>query len=309
MAPSDSPPPAAGLPRPSRLVATLAVALLCLLWGSTWVVIRGGLDDLPPLTSAAVRFALAGAVMAAITPLFRAREGGSAPATWLWIVLGSGNFALSYGVVYTTETVLPSGLVAVLWGVFPMLMAAVGHLWLPGERLRPVQGWGFLLGFAGLIILLALDVPSFGPGALAAGALLLVSPLVSAIGTALVKRHGSGASSLVLNRNGMLLGALLLGLAALTLERDARAEWTPAAVGSIVYLAVFGTVVTFGLYFWLLRTIDANRLGLIAYVTPVVAVALGLLVRDEPVTPSMLAGAGLVLCGVVIVVRGNRARR
>jgi drug/metabolite transporter (DMT)-like permease len=288
-------------------VAGAGIALLCLLWGSTWVVIRGGLDDLPPFTSAALRFAVAGAVMALVTPLLRAREGGTRPPPWLWLFLGAGNFALSYGIVYVTELHLPSGLVSVLWGVFPMLMAILGHFWLPGERLRAIQCWGFLLGFAGLIVLLALDVPSFGPRAVVAALVLLISPLVSAVGTALVKRHGAGTSSVLLNRNAMLLGALLLGVSALTMERDAPRNWTPQALFSVVYLAVPGTVLTFGLYFWLLRTTDANRMSLIAYVTPVIAVLLGSLVRGESVTATMLAGATLVLLGVVIVVRGKRA--
>ena len=298
--------PARALPRPAPWLASVCIALLCLVWGSTWVVIQEGLDDLPPLTSAAARFGLAGAAMAVLARCLREREGGADPRWWLWMTLGCGNFALSYGLVYTTETVLSSGLVSVLWGVFPMMMAAIGHWYLPGERLRAPQALGFAVGFAGLALVFATDVRSFGPGALPAALLLMLSPFVSALGTALVKRHGMAASSLVLNRNGMLVGALGLGVAALLLERGAPARWSPTAIGSVVYLALVGTVATFGLYFWLLRTIDANRMSLIAYVTPAVALTLGNLVRDEPVRPTTLAGSGLILAGVVLVVRGKR---
>lgn len=284
------------------------IALLCLVWGSTWVVIKFGLRDLPPFTSAAVRFALAGLVMAMVTPLLRAREGGTSPPTWLWVVLGSLNFALSYGIVYRTEAHLPSGLTAVLWGVYPMMMAAIAHAWLPGERLRARQMWGFALGFLGLVLLYAVDVTGLGPGSLGVALVLLCSPFVSAVGTALVKRHAAGTSSLALNRNAMLLGAVLLALASRVLEGDVEPRWTPAAVASVVYLAVCGTVLTFGLYFWLLRSVDANRMGLIAYVTPAVALFLGTTLGGEPITASMVAGALLVLCGVLLVVRGKRAR-
>jgi drug/metabolite transporter (DMT)-like permease len=287
----------------------LALGLLCLLWGSTWLVIKFGLRDMPPFTSAAVRFALAGVVMAGVVPLLRAREGGGSPPVWLWVVLGCLNFALSYGIVYRTETYLPSGLTAVLWGVYPMMMASIGHVWLPGERLRGVQVWGFLIGFVGLVVLYAVDVADLGPGSLGAALVLLLSPFVSAVGTALVKRRGAGTSSLELNRNGMLLGAVLLALAAAVYEGGTPQDWTPRAVASVVYLAVFGTVVTFGLYFWLLRTIDANRMGLIAYVTPALALFLGTTLGGEAITASMVAGAGLVLLGVMIVVRGKRAQR
>jgi len=302
-----SPPPAAtGLPRPSSLVTSLVIALLCLLWGSTWVVIKGGLDDLPPLTSAAVRFALAGVAMVVLTRAFRAREGGEDPPRSVWLFLGVGNFALSYGLVYFTETHLPSGLVSVLWGVFPMMMAAIGHVWLPGERLRSRQWLGFALGLLGLVVLYATDVRSFGPAALPVALLLMLSPLVSAVGTALVKRRAARASSLALNRNGMLTGAAILGVAALLAERGEPVAWTTPAVLSVVYLALFGTVATFGLFFWLLRTTDANRLSLIAYVTPAVALTLGAVVRGEALHTTTLAGSALILAGIVLVVRGRR---
>jgi len=296
-------PDSGGWPAPSRLVVSLVIALLCLLWGSTWVVIKLGLDHLPPLTSAAARFALAGAAMSLLAAGFRAREGGDDPPRWLWLVLGCGYFGLSYGLVYITETHLPSGLVSVLWGVFPMMMAAIGHLYLPGERLHPRQWGGFVLGFLGLAVLYSTDVRSFGSDALPVALLLMLSPLVSAIGTGLIKRFGSRSSSLALNRNGMLTGAVVLGLAALVLERDAPAAWTAPAVLTVVYLALFGTVATFGLYFWLLRTTAASRMSLIAYVTPAVALTLGALVRGEAVRATTLFGSALILSGVVLVVR------
>ena len=224
----------------------------------------------------------------------------------MWLALGVGNFALSYGLVYLTEAHLPSGLVSVLWGVYPLMMAGIAHAWLPGERLRGLHWLGFVLGFLGLVLLYATDVQGFGPQALLWALVLMLSPLASAIGTALVKRHGAGASSLVLNRNGMLTGAVLLCAAAAVFERGDPAAWTPAAIGSVIYLSLAGTVTAFGLYFWLLRTTAANRLGLIAYVTPVIALVLGSVVRAEAVQETTVSGAVLILAGVLLVMRRPR---
>lgn len=291
---------------PSALVTNAGIVVMCLIWGSTWLVIREGLDNVPPFTSAAVRFLLAGAVMSVLTALFGAREGGAAPATWLWIVLGVTNFAVPYGIVYRTETILPSGLVSLLWGIFPMLMALAGHLYLPGERLGRAQWLGFVFGFLGLCLLFLTDLRALGPEAVPAALVLFLSPLVAAIGSTLVKKYGEATNSLALNRNGMLLGAVLLGVVAWPTERHAEAHWTTGAIGSVVYLALFGTVLTFGLYFWLMRYVDAHKLSLISYVTPAIALTLGPLVRSEPVTQNTLAGAACILCGVVLVVRGKR---
>jgi drug/metabolite transporter (DMT)-like permease len=278
------------------------MGLLCLIWGSTWVVIKGGLRDLPPLTSAGARFVVAALIMVAVSAAFGRREGGRNPPVWLWVVQGTTNFAISYGIVYHAETVLPSGLVSLLWGVYPMLQALSGHWFLDGERLGPRQWAGFAVGLAGLFLLFRTDLRTFGAGGVPTALLLFLSPIAVAFGTTLVKRFGGGVSSTTLNRNGMLVGAALLTAVAAVSERDAAASWTTPAIASILYLAIVGTVLTFSLYFWLLRFAPAHRMALIAYVTPAIALFLGWVFADEPVTASTLAGAGFILAGVLLVV-------
>ncbi len=288
---------------PSSRVATLAIAALCLVWGSTWLVIKGGLRDLPPQTSGAARFWIAGAVMGVLVRTIGRREGGDAPPTWLWLSLGALNFGVSYAIVYRTAALLPSGLTSLLWGVFPMLSAAVGHLFLPGERLAQRQWSGFALGLVGLAVLFATDLRALGPEAAPAAAVLLLSPISSVVGNTLVKRHGAKVSSLALNRNAMLVGAALLTLVAALTESDATPRWTPAAIGSVLYLALMGTVFTFGLYYWLLRYVRSSRLSLIAYVTPAIALTLGATLGDERMSWSIAGGAAAILAGIVLVVR------
>jgi drug/metabolite transporter (DMT)-like permease len=278
------------------------VGVLCLIWGSTWIVIKGGLRDLPPFTSAGVRFALAAMVMVSVAAALHRKEGGRRPPTWLWLVQGTTNFAIPYGVVYHTETVLPSGLVALLWGVYPMLQAVAGHWFLPGERLRPAQFAGFGAAFAGLVLLFRTDIRGFGPDGVPTALVLFISPLTVVVGTTLIKRYGGPVSSTLLNRNGMLVGAvLLLGVAAAS-ERGQPATWTGPAIASVLYLALVGTVLTFSLFYWLLRWTPAHKLALIAYVTPAIALTLGWAVGREPVTAATVGGAVLILTGVALVV-------
>jgi drug/metabolite transporter (DMT)-like permease len=288
---------------PRGLVGAAAVAAMCLIWGSTWLVIREGLRDLPPFTSAGVRFVVAGAAMTLIAPLVRRLEGGRPPPAWLWIVVGLTNFATSFGIVYWCETRLPSGLVSVLWSVFPLLMAVAGHFLLPGERLRVVHAAGFVSGFAGVALLFATDLGTLGAGARLAAALLLVSPVVSTVGTALIKRFGRDVSGSLLNRNAMLLGALVLLLLAVLVERRAPVRWSARALLSVGYLALVGTCTTFTLYFWMLRHVAASRMSLISYVVPAVALGLGWLFGGEPVRAHTLAGAALIVGGVALALQ------
>lgn len=283
---------------PSRRAIRVALAALIVAWGSTWLVIRSGLEDLPALGSAAVRFAFAGAAFTLLAPRLACAEGGARPPAWLAAISGLLNVAVAYGIVYVCGERLPSGLVSVLWASFPILSAVAAHLLLPAERLERRQWCGFALGLGGVALLFLTDLRDLGPGAVPLGTLLVLSPLASAFGTTLVKRHAAGVSSVLLNRDGMGYGALFLGVAALVFERDAAWDLTPRAVGSLLYLASVGTVVSFGLYFWLIRHVGAARLSLVAYAMPVVAIVLGVSVGGEALTAGAVAGLGTIAVGV-----------
>src|SRR5688572_1461535 len=127
---------------PSALVAYGLLGFTCLAWGSTWLVIKWGLHDLPPLTAAALRFLLAGGVMALLAPWLVPREGGRRPPRSVVIAQGIGQFTLNYALVYYAETVLPSGLVSVLWAVYPLMVALGGHFFTRVERLEGRQWLG-----------------------------------------------------------------------------------------------------------------------------------------------------------------------
>lgn len=286
---------------PGRGLVVAICALLVLIWGSTWFVIKDGLALLPPLTSAGARILIAGAVMLAIAPWLRRREGGTAPPAWLWMLFGFLQCGWSFGVIYWCERVLPSGLCSLLWSTFPLMVALGAHFFLPGERLRFVQGAGFVLAFAGIVFLFATDLRELSPRAVGLGLLLLTSPFGVCIGTMFVKRHGRGISSALLNRNAMLFGGGLLGLAATAAEWGAAATWNGHAWFTVLYLALVGTVLTFGLYFWLMRHVAAYRLSLIAFLTPMVAMAIGTWLGKEPFRWQTAVGAALILGGVASV--------
>lgn len=276
----------------------LLFALLCAIWSSTWLVIKDGLTTLPPFSGAAMRFSVAAFVFTLIAPALSRREGGSAPGKGLSLVMGLLNFGLSYGVVYWGEQVLPSGLSSVLWATFPLLVALLGHFTLPDERLRAAQWLGFVVAFGGVALLFIEDLSALGSDATFVGAIFLLSPLSAALAQVVIKRYGAEVSSVLLNRNGMCIGAIALWAVALPQESLAAIVWTTRGVASILYLAIFGTVLTFGLYYWLLRRASSSAMSLIAYIIPVVAVLLGAWFGGETLTPTLAASAALVLSGL-----------
>ncbi|MBI5432749.1 MAG: EamA family transporter [Planctomycetes bacterium] len=293
------------LPVPSRAATVAALVLLCVIWGSTWLVIADGLKSLPPLTSLAARSLVAAAVMSVAARWLLRFDRGEAPPWRLTLAVGSLQLGLSYVIVYVTETVLPTGLTSLLWAVFPIFVAIGSHFFLAGERLRRAQATGFAVGFVGVGVLFVRVLGAIDTRAVLFGLLLLASPLISTVSTIVAKRHAARVSSVLLNRNALYVAATLHVLAALVFEHDAPADWTARAVASVVYLAVFGTALAFGLYFWLLRTIAAHRMSLISYVNPAIALFLGWAVGKEPVTAWTIAGSALILLGVYLVVRGR----
>lgn len=289
-------------------LGTVLILLLSGIWGSTWLVIKIGLADLPPFLGAGVRFVVAALGMTVLAVFLSGREGGRNPPVWLWLTVGSIQFAASYGLVYTAEVTLPSGMTALLWSSHPLILGAMAHFALPGDRLRKSQWLGLLLGFAGVALLFQSDLGNYAGRreTLIASGILLVSPVIVGISTVLVKRYGSDCKSLILTRNGMAAGAVLLLAVSWWKESHLPAAWTPVAVLSILYLAVFGTVVAFSLYFWLLRYERATRLSVIAYISPLIAVFLGAALLGEPVPAATIAGGAVVLTGVRLATGKSR---
>ncbi len=284
-----------------------AFLLLTLVWGTTWAAIRVGLQGIPPFTGVAVRFAMAGALLLGFARALGVRLGSARHERRLWVVNGLLSFCLSYAIVYWSEQYIPSGLAAVLFATYPLFVAALAHVALPGERLSGAAGLGMLLGFAGVGVIFSDDLALLGGEAVRRAALvMLVSPLVSAASSVAVKRWGGAVHPVSMAAVPMLLAGGLMGLVALVYERGRPLVLDASSVGSLLYLVVFGSAVTFTLYYWLLARVKATEVALMSYLIPIVAVAVGALAFDEPLRPRLVAGSALVLAGVAFVGRRRR---
>ena len=282
----------------SRTLVWGLYAVLVLVWSSTWVTIKIGLEDLPALFGAGIRFALAGAGLLAFAALRRRSLRTDGP---LVLVLGLGPFAATYGLIYWAEQHIPSGLAAVLFGVLPLYVALLASVALPDEPLRARLLAGILVAIGGLALAFneSLELGDDELAGLAAGAVVL-SPVASAIGNVAIKRRARELDVLVLNGWAMLgAGALLLAGSA-PVEDWGGAKLTAEAVGSVLYLAVAGTAFTFVALTLLLRELPAVTTSFISVLLPFGALAFGALLEDEIVTGAALAGAALVALGIAV---------
>jgi drug/metabolite transporter (DMT)-like permease len=286
-----------------------ALALLILIWGTTWAAIRVGLEGLPPFTGVAIRFAIAAVVLLSVAAVMKWPLGSGRLAHLLWLINAGLSFSVSYGVVYWAEQWVPSGLAAVLFSTFPLFVAVMAHFWLPGERLRFASVIGVLLGFAGVVTIFSEDLTSLaGSETRWAAIVFLISPLVSAVANVVIKRWGAGFHPISLTAVPMAMTAGIMGVLAALVERGRGISLDAASTTALLYLAICGTAVTFFLYFWLLDRLPATRLSLITYGVPIVAVTVGTLLLDEAFTLRMMLGSLLVLSGVGLAVRFGQAR-
>lgn len=281
-----------------------AFAALTLIWGTTWAAIRVGLDGIPPLAGVGVRFTIAGALLLAIAAQQRVPMGRTAVERRLWIANAIATFMVPYGVIYWAEQIVPTGLSAILFSTFPLWISIVGRWVLPDERPHAGQWLGVALGFAGIVVIFSEDFSRLGaPGIRVRCLALLAAASVSATCSVAIKRWGGGVSPISLAAIPMLAAGLATGALAAAVERDAPWRLAAGPVAATLYLAVFGSAVTFTLYFWLLRRASALSASLISYTAPVVAVAVGIVAFGEPLTLRLGLGAAFVLAGVAAALR------
>ncbi len=292
---------------PGRLVILATFALLVLIWGTTFAAVRVGLLGIPPFTALAMRFVLASAILLVSGRVLGVRLGRTRQERMLWLVLAFFSFGISYAIVYWCEQWVPSGLAAVLFATFPLFVAIFAHFTLKEERLARWQIAGALAGFTGVAVIFSEDFALLGgPHVARASGVMLLSPLASAVSLVSVKRWGKDVHPLSLSAVPMGMAAGVMAALAWALERHRSISLDRVSVGIVLYLALFGSAVTFSLYYWLLRYVTATRLSLIAYLTPLIAVGVGALVLHERTTLRMLLGTLLVVGGVALAARPAR---
>lgn len=289
----------------ARALIVAAYAFMCAIWGTTWFGIKVSLQYVPPVTGAGLRFVIAGLVMYAIAAA-RGNPVGIRGVPWkLVLVLGAFLFGLNYILTYTAETHVSSGLTAVIFGVLPFFMFAMGH-YMIGERTTARTWIGALLAFAGVaIISLQADVHgSFWYALAAVGA-----ACSSAFANVYAKRHAHN-DPLITLPPAMLLAGIAVCAVGFTVEQvDLARAFSLASWGALLYLAVAGSGVAFFINLWLLQRIAAWIVGMSSLIIPVIAVAVGVVFGGESFGGRDILGAALVIAGVWIAIQNSNTAK
>lgn len=289
---------------PTRLALFAAFAIVYIVWGSTYLAIRFAIETLPPFLMAGGRFLVAGAMLYAWS---RVLGGAARPTAMHWrsaavvglLLLLGGN-----GLVVWAEQRVPSGIAALVVGIVPCFMVLLDWLRPGGARPTPRVATGLVLGLAGLVWLVGPDAVMGGGRVDFLGTIALVLASLSWAMGSIYSRHAPMPSPFLSSGMQMLAGGgalLVLGVALGEPWAFDAAAVTARSVLGWVYLIVFGSIVGFSAYIWLLRASTPARVSTYAYVNPVVAVFLGWLLADEPLTARVIVAAAVIVSGVVLI--------
>jgi drug/metabolite transporter (DMT)-like permease len=287
--------------------ARIVWLILCVIWGSTWLFIKIGLADLPPMTFAGIRFVIASLILTLLVIARRARWPRTRAEWALIAIVGVLQFALNYGLVFWGEQHISSGLAAVLQSTFPVFGLVFAHFYLPHERMTTVKVIGVLFGVFGVAVIFSNQLIIAGRMALLGSIALVLSAFFGSYGNVLVKAYGGKIDPMVLAAGQMVFGFVpLLAIGIPSEGNPLHFHWTTMAVISLMYLVVVGSVIAFALYYWLVRHMDVTKTMLIALVTPVVAVILGMIVLHEKLNWRLLAGGACIISGLALIVLRKR---
>ena len=282
---------------------------LCVVWSSTWLAIKIGLRDLPPISFVAIRFLIAIIVLLAVsighTRLLPLRRNDYAVLAITGILM----FAVNYTLLFWAELHVSSGLAAVLQATIPIFGMIFAHWMLPDEPIRFQKLTGAMIAIGGVSVICGRLLGFNGPLAFWGGVGVVIGAASAAYANVLVKARSIQLAPAMLAAWQMIFGtAPLLVLGFAVDGNPARFHWTATSVFCLVYLAVIGSALTFLLLYWLLPRLTLAQLQSISLITPPGAVMLGWLLGGETFPISSLLGAALVLGGVWMIFRKAKVK-
>ena len=292
------------MPRQQRIAIIAAFTTLCIVWSSTWLAIKLGLADLPPISFAAIRFLIAVAVLVAVS-VGRVGLLPQTRADWTLLAFtGVLMFAINYGLLFWGELHVSSGLAAVLQAMIVIFGMGFAHVMLPSEPLRWQRIAGAALSIGGVAIICGRLLDQGGIMAFWGGLGIVIGGCGAAFSNVLLKRRALELAPAMIAAWQMIFGAVPLMLLGLAVDGNPlHFRWTTMAIACLLYLAVIGSALTFLLLYWLLPRMEINHLQTISLITPPGAVAFGWLFGGETFSLWSLVGGALVLAGVWMIFR------
>jgi len=283
--------------RNKKIMGFMAMSLI---WGTTWLAIKIGLEGVPPFLGVSIRFLSAGSILLLIGIVKNRELSISVDLLKISALIGILQFTISYGAVYWAEQYISSGLASVLFTTMPLFVALFAGIFLENENLTPLRLFGMIVGIGGVALIFS---ENLGIDKVISSKVLMVmilSPITAALSIVITKKHIHSFNPLFLNGASMIIGGLSTLLIHFYFYSSSPVVWDVSSVSALLYLSIIGSALAFGIYFWMLQHTQATTVSLVVIVSPVIAVFLGAAILAESLSALQIVGSVFVLGGVLL---------
>jgi len=276
-------------------------ALMCVLWGFTWMYLKISLAEMPLYTGLSIRFSIAGIIFWIMYFIKGHKVNLTTDLKNVYLLFTFFNFSLCYYLTYWGAKYIYSNLGAIIWSLLPICVAMMAHFYLPDDRLNKKKTFGMLIGLIGTILLFY-ERDMLGEGQATFGIIaILLSVVLAAWPNVYLKMQKSSINSYHLNAVGMTLSGVLFLICALIFENNAFIPMDNKNLFAIFFLTVPGTVMTWGIYIWLFNHLPVTQISYTAFYPPIIATAVGWFFLGEALPALAIIGSVLIIAGGYLV--------
>ncbi len=275
-------------------------ALLCIIWGTTWLALKISLNYIPPIFGLGLRFTISSIILWPILLRKKPKINRSSTAIKVYLSFSLLSFVAAYSLTYWGAQFIYSSLASIIWALLPIFVSIIAHFMLPSEPLTLRRFGGGLFGLAGVAFILSSnggqkEVQMIGVLAIFLAVVLASGPNVY------LKKHYKIVNPLHVNVISQTIAAIVLLPLSFLLEKPMATIWNSTSIITLIYLAIFGTVITWTIYFWLYNHISVNQISTLGLVPPVFASIIGWIFLGETYGYELFIGGALVLLGVYLI--------
>ncbi len=274
--------------------------IMVLIWSTTWAALKIGLEDTPPAVGLSVRFAIAAVVLITLCKIRKIKFLFTSAHIRLYLIVGIFNMALSYFFTYYGTQFIPSSLSSILWSTMPIMLGIQAHFFIQEEKLNLTRFFAILIATIGVMMILSDQKLIINKKVLSGSLIVLLAVFMGTFPNIYTKKFKPGYNPLVLTGMAMAIASIFHALYAAFMQQWQTANWTLASIGSAVYLGIFGSAVTFSIYYYLIRKMSVVKVSFLTFITPITASIIGWIFLNETITFKEMLGCFIIFSGIFL---------
>jgi len=279
-----------------------AYILLSIIWGTTWLAIKVSLNEgMVPTYAAGIRFIFGGLIFWFIMYFHQEKLPLTKRAILIYLQFGFLNFGLGFVLTYWGTQYIYSNLASILWASFPIITTIMAHFYIVEEKINQRKLLSLLLGICGTIIIVMQSGNLGGDNVVLGIVVILISIVIASWPNTYLKKYKNEVNTFQLNAMSQSIGGIFLFSIAFFTETGPAMIWTSNNLLATAYLIIFGSVITFSLYFWLFSYLTLTQITYVTFFPPIIAIFVGWIFLDEKLSYSILIGAGLIIIGALLI--------